>query len=739
MMKKRYELLIHTNYSIQDGIGSIEEYESKINEYGIKGYAITDRNGIFNYPNLIGRDNVIFGASLDVIDEELYNITLTKGKALLKDETFVVFDLETTGITFDSEIIEIGAVKVYQGKIVDSFFSRVKPRSAISEKSTEITGITNEDLVNERGIESVMPEFISFIGNSTLVAHNAYFDYGHIEAFLERNYRVIDTLQLARTLYAKKTKKFNLGSLCELFEIELDNAHNALCDCKATAMLLIKMLDELAKRNIFLYEEINNIVNRNEMWKKMHPYPITVLVKNDIGYRNLLEILNDGFNKHFYGDARILKSILRHHHEGLLFGSGSVGSELFQYAYEKNERYLLSKLEFFDYIEINHSDSYRHYQEFFGDNYLEIIHKANKRLEELGNRLGKKVVAVSNCYYANSDDYQKYYDNVKNPLAKRFNPLFKYERLPYAHLKSINEWVQDLSYLANPLKAIFENTEAIYKSISFSGPKLHKEAIDLSLVDKALEKTKRNFIVIDNKFFSDKGKAYFIRCLKDFYQGNRVFMPGIYEFENNLHVKTNSIKDLYCIMPKLEYPLMINLLQYEILENKENNKITHLPYQFYQDYVFSIKIIEDPYVTLLERLRQVAKSNNNGLLDDYILRLDIHPELKEELAWYKCCRPMLFYKYYLDVLGSGMEEELAKDGFILVNPNLEISLPNEHVIDGNKIIRPLSYYVGELASELYESNRLWPIEGLEDLKLRFREERVNKYLEGIMLLIGNRI
>ncbi len=735
-MKKRYEFSVHTNLSILDGISSIAEYDNYMKENGILGYAVTDRNGLFSFPYL---KNQMFGVSLDMIDEGSYYITLTKGKGIISDMEFVVFDLETTGITYDAEIMEIGAVKIKNGKIVDTYHQYIKPKGKISEKSIEITGLTFDYLKDKPYIEDIIEDFISFIGNAALVAHNAAFDYGHIKQYLKNNYLVIDTLQLARSLYFKETKKFYLGALCELFGIPLDNAHSALCDAMATGKLFIKMLDDLKKKNVLRYEEINAVVDRREIWKFTHPYAINCIVKNEKGYKNLLEIISDGYNKHFYGDARFLKSIIEKNREGLLIGSGGVLGSLFQNSYQKNDYELLKELSFYDYIEISHSDSYLHYQEILGDDYLSIIHKGIKRICMLAEKLNKPIIASSNAYYTDKGKHSLFYENVKNPNAKRYNAFFRFENLPYCHVKSMVEWESDLSYLENNLAYIYDNTVKLYEMISFNRlpqiESINKEEIT-NAIKFAIAKTEASGYVLingDKLKASRQGIKYFIKCLKDSLGGNRVLFPSVYLFDNELHCKTAHIDGLLGIVSNNINSLEVSPLQYEIMESKENIKVTHFPYDYIKDFIYSLNYEEDELLSLLEALRLTGKANyvDNDLIiqSSFYQSMDLPSEIRLELGWYRIFRPLVFFKTYFDCLGENdfIIDEMKKEGFILLNPDLEKSQATKYVIVNRYIYRPLAYYFNELADEIFASNQAWPFENKEDIILRFTEEVYLRY------------
>ncbi len=752
-MKKRYDLSIHTNLSIYDGVSSIKDYVDCAKEHGITGLAITDRNGIFAYNEMSKIDfPFIYGTQVDFIDEELYNITLTRGKQDLSS-TFIVFDLETTGITYDDEIIEIGAVKIRDYKIIDTYFTRVKPRVSISDKSTEITGITMEELVNEKYIEEIMPAFKKFIGDACLVAHNAIFDYTHIRKHLDKEYLVIDTLQLARTVYMKKTKKFNLTALCEMLEINLDNAHNALCDAKSTAELFLILLEELKKKNIAKYEEIYKAVDKYEMWKYTHPSPINILVKNSEGYKNLLEILNDGFNKHFYGDMRVIKSVLQRYRGGLLIGSGSYSGSLFHDSYEKSDAYLEQEIKFFDYIEINSMDSYLFYEEILGENYQEIIRRGQLRVIRICEKLGIPVVIASNAYYSYPNRYPQFEEVVYSKDTKRFVYLSRFSKLPRPSLKNPNDLLNEFNYLKDVSKYVYDNTELIYNMIDFSfgmdvrDKTIFNQKMKLNSLEEIINYSYNKmqnlgYLVSENKM-SKQGEKQFIKIMRDVLGGNNIIIPSRYDMFNNINTKVKHIENKIVVVPNSYKDTIITPIQYEILDNQDNIKVSHLNLESYKNHVCEIDYEVNPFLSTLEVLRkkELKIELSSSLIDNssFLSKMKFDDVINREITWYYVYRPLLFFKAYLDTNGidDWVISEIKAQDFLIVDPSFEKSLPSEFLVKGRKLICPLNIIFNDKVARLvYESNRQWPISSIDDFSTRFSLGLATKYEVEILKLIG---
>ena len=241
---------------VKDGAG-----KNYLDDKGsIKGYRFSDNSGTEIITDTFVQTVSAGGA---LIDEKNYAIALTNENIDLNDATYIVYDIETTGLSsnFD-EIIEIGACKVKNGVIIDEFSSFVKPTVLISSFTTELTSITNDDVRFADPIEVVLPKFKEFIGDGILVAHNATFDNSHIYSNLRKiglykgSYPTIDTLQLFRLRYGKGQKKFGLDAMVKYFDITLVQHHRAVHDAKATALCFVAMVNDLLDHGFKNYNQI---------------------------------------------------------------------------------------------------------------------------------------------------------------------------------------------------------------------------------------------------------------------------------------------------------------------------------------------------------------------------------------------------------------------------------------------------------------------------------------------------
>ncbi len=314
--EKRVELHVHTTMSSMDGFCPASQLVKRAKEWGHKAIAITDHGVVQAFPEAFETAKkvgikILYGVEGYYVNDGVpivYN-----SRSLPLNEEIVVFDIETTGLTPSTDrITEIGAVKLKAGQIIDSFSTLINPEMEIPYNIIQLTGITNEMVADQRTIKEVMPEFISFIGDCPLVAHNAMFDWGFIrskafELGSDLKNTVIDTLQLSRTLLTT-LKKHKLNIVCEHLGIKLENHHRAVNDAEATAQMFLKFTEMLSDRNILDVDEINSIISSQAInFKKAESHHIIILVKNQTGLKNLYKLISESHLNYFYKKPRILK------------------------------------------------------------------------------------------------------------------------------------------------------------------------------------------------------------------------------------------------------------------------------------------------------------------------------------------------------------------------------------------------------------------------------------------------
>ena len=477
-INKRVELHAHSKMSTQDGVMEINDYAKMAKDFGFSAIALTDHLNIHGWPDFekACKSNdikPIYGVEGALIDENNYRIALTDDDILLEDATYCVYDIETTGLSsnFD-EIIEIGACKIKNGVIIDEFSSFVKPSVPISAFTTKLTSITQDDVRNADTIDVVLPKFKEFFKDSILVAHNATFDNSHIYANLrklnlyDKPIPTIDTLQLFRLKYGKGQKRFGLDAMVKFFDIVLVQHHRAVHDAKATALCFIAMLNGLADSKIYNYNQINSIIDENEAFKYGRPSHLTILSLNEIGKKNVYKIISDSHTVHFYNkDARILKSFLQEHREGILVGSGCVNGEVFEIAHKKSYEELVEAIQFYDFIEIQPLDLYEVINE--GKTIEETRYEIKEtvmKIVKVAKELGKLIVATGDVHHLTKQDkiFREVY--ISAPMVGGgIHPLVNCKNLPSFHFRTTEEMLENFSFLGDDLayEIVVTNTNKI--------------------------------------------------------------------------------------------------------------------------------------------------------------------------------------------------------------------------------------------------------------------------------------
>lgn len=415
--EKRVELHLHTQMSSMDGVTPVKTYIKRAIEWGHKAIAITDHGVVQAFPDAMNAADksdlkVIYGVEAYLIDDLGNAVFSPRGQNL--DDTYVVFDIETTGLSKEKEMItEIGAVKVADGKIIDRFSTFVNPQRPISAEITKLTGITDDMVKDAPTIENVLPEFLKFCEDTVLVAHNASFDTGFIRIATERaglgelHHTIVDTLELARALLPE-LNKHKLDIVCEHLGVTLNGHHRAVNDAEATAEVFIKFLDMLAEKKVFTLDEINVLASRTVNYKKLRAYHAIILVKNYTGLRNLYELVSMAHIDYFFRRPRIPKSKFMQMREGLILGSACEAGELYRALLDGEPKQRIEELvHFYDYLEIQPLGN----NKFMIDSprvenihSMEDIKNMNRKIVELGETYGKPVVATCDVHFIDPDD-----------------------------------------------------------------------------------------------------------------------------------------------------------------------------------------------------------------------------------------------------------------------------------------------------------------------------------------------
>ena len=491
---KRVELHAHTMMSQMDGLTKLDlgahtcELVSRAIEMGYRGVAITDHNGCQAFPIAYGiiqgynkkqedpskKFKGIYGTELTLVDDTV-EIVVRPSEKTLEDTTFVVYDTETTGFNAASgdQMIEIGAVKIQNGTIIDRFDEFINPGRHIPDKITELTEITDEMVKDAGSEEEVTKRFLEWTGDSPMVAHNAKFDISFIENAM-RKYNlgeftntVIDTLELSRAL-DQGFARHSLSALVKRYNVPFDEEshHRADYDAEGTAIVFHKMCQKLIGQNYEKICDLEKLISKDEIYKFGRTYHFNAIALNRTGLKNMFKIISLANTTYLYKTPRILRSKLNELREGLLIGSGCYESEVFKEARSKDGEELTNIINFYDYVEVQPPEVYDHLIQTsdFANNFELKNHI--KKVIEATKSAGKIIVATGDVHHFTREDkiYREIIINQKVPGGGR-HPLAKSNitNIPSQHFRTTNEMLNDFDFLDKDLayEIVVTNTNKI--------------------------------------------------------------------------------------------------------------------------------------------------------------------------------------------------------------------------------------------------------------------------------------
>src|SRR5690625_1939294 len=452
---KRVELHAHTTMSQLDAVVSPTRLIEQAARWGHQAVAITDHAGVQGYPEAhkAGKKNdikVIYGVEVNLVDDGVpiaYNVHDID----LKTGTYVVFDVETTGLSavYDT-IIELAGVKIHDGEVIDRYESFANPHHPLSQTTTDLTGITDEMVKDAPEVDQVLKEFHAWMEDSILVAHNASFDIGFLnQGFKRIDYDkvenpVIDTLELARFLIPE-LKNHRLNTLCKYFDIGLTQHHRAIYDAEATGYLLWKLVQGLLEKEILNHNQLSNHIGEGDAYQRSRPYHCILLAKNQEGLKNIYKLVSYSHIDYFYRVPRIPRSLLEKLRDGILVGSGCDKGEVFETMMQKSADEAEKAAAFYDYIEVHPPANYAHLIERdLVQNEAQILDIITK-LVEMGKRMNKTVVATANTHYI--DESEKLYRQILI-ASQKGNPL-NTQTLPDTPFYTTNEMLTCFKFLGD--------------------------------------------------------------------------------------------------------------------------------------------------------------------------------------------------------------------------------------------------------------------------------------------------
>ena len=491
---KRVELHAHTMMSQMDGVTKLDlgkhtcELVSNAIDMGYRGVAITDHNGCQAFPisyQLIRAHNKkienvkdhfkgLYGTELTLVDDTVY-VVVRPNDLPLEGTTYVVFDTETTGFNAagGDQMIEIGAVKLKDGEIIDRFDELINPGYHIPDHISELTCITDDMVKDSDTEEEVTKRFLSWVGACPLVAHNAKFDISFISMAMKKynlgefNYTVLDTLELSHIL-DQAYARHSLSALVKRYNVpwEEDAHHRADYDAEGTAYVFAKMLQKLIAQNYDTIRDLERLIPKDEIHKFGRTYHFNAIAMNKTGLKNLFKIISLANTVYLYKTPRILRSKLEELREGLLIGSGCYESEVFIQSRSKEGEELTNVINFYDYVEVQPPEVYGHLIQTsdFKNEYEVQAHIS--KIVRATKDAGKIIVATGDVHHFYREDkiFREIIVNQKVPGGGR-HPLAKRDitSIPSQHFRTTNEMLKDFEFLGKDLayEIVVTNTNKV--------------------------------------------------------------------------------------------------------------------------------------------------------------------------------------------------------------------------------------------------------------------------------------
>lgn len=477
--QKRIELHCHTKMSDMDGVTDAAALVKRAYEWGHPAIAITDHGVVQAFPEANHAMEAIDGKFREqykaqhpeVTKEELKKISapfkviygmeaylvddlkgiVVNGRGQNLDQPYVVFDLETTGFSpVVNRIIEIGAVRVEEGKIVKRFSTFVNPQVPIPFKIENLTGIGDGMVLDAPVIEQVLPEFLEFCEGAVMVAHNAGFDMSFIEQNcknlgLEREFTYVDTVAMARYLLPG-LNRFKLDTVAKAVGVPLENHHRAVDDAACTAEIFVKFIRMLKDRGIGDLDALNEegSISENTI-RKLPTYHAIILATCETGRVNLYRLVSETHLKYFNRRPRLPKSLFLKYREGLLIGSACEAGELYQAILRGAPEQEITRLaEFYDYLEIQplgNNAFMIQSEDVSAVNSEEDLREINRRIVKLGEQFKKPVVATCDVHFMDPQD------EVYRRIIMTGKGFTDADDQAPLYLRTTDEMLEEFSYL----------------------------------------------------------------------------------------------------------------------------------------------------------------------------------------------------------------------------------------------------------------------------------------------------
>ena len=478
--EKRVELHCHTQMSSMDAIIPPKELVRRAHDWGHKAVAITDHGNVQAFPLAMDEAEkigmkVIYGIENYFVDDTarvLYGDNLENFLQTDFDAEYCVFDIETTGLSPQScKITEIGAVIVKKGEVIDKFDTFTDPEVHIPENITKLTSITDEMVAGAPKNADAVREFLKFAGNRILVAHNASFDTSFIRKVAQDNQieftvPYMDTVALSR--YANpELKNHKLDTIAEYFNLGDFHHHRACDDAEMLGMILIKLFDKIKNEGASNLAEMQNLMSEHSDPLKLKPYHQIILVKNLAGMKNLYKIISKSYLNYYKKVPRTPKSLITEHREGLVIGSACEAGELYQAILtNKTQNEIEEIANFYDYLEIQPLCNNQFMLDKEIVNSKEELMEINRKIYELGKKLGKPVVATCDAHFFDEDD------EITRKILLAGQKFADADRDVHLFFRTTDEMLKEFEYLGEEAarEVVITNTNLIADMIEDPRP-----------------------------------------------------------------------------------------------------------------------------------------------------------------------------------------------------------------------------------------------------------------------------
>ncbi len=486
--KKRVELHLHTNMSQMDAIITPNELVDTAIRWGHPAIAITDHGNVQSFPEVMLALEERQKANPDINLKILYGIESyfvnDTAKCIFGDvypsfeDEMVVFDIETTGLSNRTcKIIEIGAVKIKNGKIIDRMDTFVDPECAIPELIVEKTSITDDMVKGAPKEKEAVEEFLRFANNCMLIAHNANFDVGFIRVVAEKyelpfNNTYLDTLGLSRYVNPE-LKAHKLDVIVKHYNVGDFNHHRASDDSEVLAKVFILMLENLKKEGVTSFEAVIEAMSESVDPLKLKPYHMVMFAQNKVGLKNLYKLVSMSYLNYYGGfgrqkkSPRMPKSVIEQYREGIIIGSACESGELYKAILEGRPKEEIEEIaSFYDYLEI---------QPLCNNLFLiaegkvkdeETLRQINRQIYELGKKLNKPVCATCDAHFVNKEDevYRRILlAGMKFADADKEMPIY---------LRTTDEMLREFEYLGEDVarEVVIDNPNKIAELCEYIRP-----------------------------------------------------------------------------------------------------------------------------------------------------------------------------------------------------------------------------------------------------------------------------